>query len=56
MNIYLKHPKHGQKVAISDMEAKYDETNGWVRYNPNTPEVEVVEPVNTLKRRRKNTE
>jgi len=27
-----------------------------VRYNPDTPEVEVAEPVNTLKRRRKTTE
>jgi hypothetical protein len=56
MIIYLQHPQHGQKVATSDMEAEYDETNGWVRYNPETPEVEVAEPVNTLKRRRKTTE
>lgn len=32
--IYLKHLVHGTKVAISDMEAAYDEENGWVRYNP----------------------
>jgi hypothetical protein len=56
MIIYLQHSLHGQKVATSDMEAEYDESNGWVRYNPNTPEVEVAEPVNTLKRRRKTSE
>lgn len=30
--IYLKHPKHGKKVAISEMEAVADEENGWERY------------------------
>lgn len=57
MIIYLKHSLHGQKVATSDMEAEYDESNGWVRYNPDTPLV-VIEPeiVNTLKRRRKTSE
>jgi hypothetical protein len=39
-----------------ELEAVEDEQNGWVRYNPDTPEVEVAEPVNTLKRRRKITE
>jgi hypothetical protein len=34
MHIYLKHPVHGTKVAIAELEAKYDERNGWVRYNP----------------------
>ena len=56
MHIYLKHPTHGTKIATMELEAEYDETNGWVRYNPDTPEVEVAEPVNTLKRRRKTTE
>jgi hypothetical protein len=55
MHIYLQHPLHGQKVATSDMEAEYDETNGWVRYNPDTPSAE-PEAVNTLKRRRKTSE
>jgi hypothetical protein len=32
MVIYLRHPKHGTKVAISDMEAKADERNGWERF------------------------
>ena len=56
-NIYLKHPIHGAKVATMDLEAEYDEQNGWVRYNPNElqPVVEIPsflqateEPVNEL--------
>ena len=34
--IYLKHPVHGAKVAISEQEAIYDEMNGWMRYDVNT--------------------
>lgn len=30
--IYLKHPKHGHKVACVELEAVYDESNGWTRY------------------------
>jgi hypothetical protein len=30
--IYMKHPKHGTKVSISDEEAKADEKNGWQRF------------------------
>lgn len=41
MVIYLKHPQHGQKVAILDAEADADEKNGWVRYNPDTPSAPV---------------
>jgi len=61
--IYLKHPDHGTKVATMELEAEFDEKNGWERYTLGTqPEVlvEVIEkiiaaPVNTLevKRRRK---
>jgi len=53
MVIYLKHPKHGTKVAICDMEAVADEKNGWTRYTLGTP-IEVAPVVNTLevKRRR----
>lgn len=54
MHIYLKHPVHGNKVATMEMEAEYDETNGWVRYNLDTPlAVDEPEAVNALKRRRK---
>jgi hypothetical protein len=56
MHIYLKHPTHGTKIANMELEAVHDETNGWVRYNPDTPEVEVAEPANALKRRRKTSE
>lgn len=31
--IYLKHPTHGAKVAISDMEAEADMQNGWEQYD-----------------------
>jgi len=58
--IYLEHPQHGTKVANSDLEADFDEQNGWTRYTIDTPtavevvEEQVVEPivedvVNTLK-------
>ena len=36
--IYMVHPVHGAKVAISEHEADYDEMHGWMRYNPETPE------------------
>lgn len=32
--IYLKHPRHGTKVACGEAEAKYDEGNGWTRFEP----------------------
>jgi hypothetical protein len=56
--IYLQHPKHGTKVANMDLEADFDEQNGWERYNPDTPSApEVAAPVNELepKRRRSRT-
>jgi hypothetical protein len=46
--IYLRHPVHGAKVAISDMEAKTDIQNGWKEFDPAAPvtdpdpQVEVV--------------
>jgi hypothetical protein len=52
MHIYLKHPVHGSKVAISDMEVEADVQNGWEVYNLDAPVVEAA-PVNELKRRRK---
>lgn len=39
-NIYLKHPIHGAKIATMELEAEYDEQNGWVRYSPDEPEQE----------------
>ena len=32
--IYLMHPKHGVKIATMEMEAQYDESNGWMRFDP----------------------
>jgi hypothetical protein len=46
MVIYLSHPVHGTKVAISDVEAAEDEKNGWSRYNPDTPTK--AAPINEL--------
>ena len=57
--IYLNHPTHGNKVATMEMEAEFDEQNGWVRYTDETPSDEpIAAPVNTLdvKRRRKTIE
>jgi len=34
MPIYLRHPTHGTKVASIEMEAQYDEQNGWSRFDP----------------------
>lgn len=32
--IYLMHPKHGVKIATMEMEAQYDESHGWARFDP----------------------
>jgi len=53
--IYLKHEIHGRKVATMELEAEYDEQNGWVRYTLDTPIVEEAAPVANeleVKRRR----
>lgn len=41
--IYLMHYKHGVKIATMEMEAQYDEANGWVRFDPDEPDM-VAEP------------
>jgi hypothetical protein len=58
MNIYLRHPVHGLKIAISDLEAAMDAEHGWEEYDPLEPAARQDEPVaspepNQLKRRRK---
>ena len=58
--IYMVHPVHGAKVAISEHEAMQDEMYGWERYDPTAALVADVdeddeEPVNEMagpKRRR----
>jgi DNA primase large subunit len=43
--IYLMHRKHGVKIATMEMEAQYDEQNGWVRFDPEDLHDEVIEEV-----------
>lgn len=58
MHLYLRHPVHGTKVAISDLEAELDEQHGWVRYEPVSdpssaaPASEVVNVFEAKRRRR----
>ena len=57
--IYMSHEVHGRKVATMELEAVYDETNGWSRYNPDMPapvsEPELEPEVNALSIKRKYT-
>ena len=34
MKFYLKHPKHGRKIAYLEEEAEADKKNGWEEYDP----------------------
>ena len=43
MVIYMRHPVHGNKVAIAEAEAEADEKNGWKRFELSEPETEVNE-------------
>jgi hypothetical protein len=57
MNIYLMHPIHGRKVATMELEADFDEENGWSRYNPDEivsvsePEIEMEANALNIKRK-----
>lgn len=42
--IYLKHPKHGTKVACSEEEAAYDAKSGWERFTLSASVSTVAEP------------
>ena len=55
--IYLKHEQYGAKIATMELEAVFDETKGWTRYNPETPasELEPEVAVNALEVKRKYT-
>lgn len=46
--IYLSHPVHGAKVATMEAEAIYDESNGWMRYDPDTQSSDAAVPTNEL--------
>lgn len=47
--IYLMHYRHGIKIATMEMEAQYDEQNGWVRFDPDemVAEPDVLPETNT---------
>jgi hypothetical protein len=50
--IYMRHPIHGAKVATMELEAEYDERNGWARYTPGQDDdVEPALAVNALTER-----
>jgi len=53
MHIYLSHPVHGSKVAISELEAELDEANGWVRYELGDAPVHHSPPANELEMKRR---
>ena len=46
--IYLRHPQHGAKVAISEHEAAQDEMYGWERFDTAAPADEDDEAVNEM--------
>jgi hypothetical protein len=64
MHYYLRHPVHGTKVAISDMEMAADFEHGWEEYDPleliaqgEAPAAEdSAQPGNELRARRKRKE
>jgi hypothetical protein len=49
--IYLVHPRHGAKVAISEEEAMNDSMYGWSRVDDPTMPVEEVEEEPAPRRR-----
>jgi hypothetical protein len=55
MHIYLRHPVHGTKVAISDAEAASDEENGWKRFDIDNPTPITDSASNALATRRRRT-
>lgn len=42
--IYLKHPIHGSKVAISEFEVEHDKALGWEVYDPTTKPIKASKP------------
>jgi len=46
--IYLRHPKHGVKIANMEMEAQYDEMHGWSRFDPDAPLNDTPEQDNVM--------
>jgi hypothetical protein len=54
--IYLVHPRHGAKVAISEEEARCDEDYGWERYYPDEPVSATVNEMPARTGRRRTTQ
>jgi hypothetical protein len=46
--IYMIHPIHGAKVAISSHEADYDEMHGWERFDPTAAPAPAVNHMHPL--------
>jgi len=42
--IYLRHERHGEKVACGEAEARHDESHGWRRFDPHDPGRTFPEP------------
>jgi hypothetical protein len=51
--IYLRHPVHGAKVAISHDEAQNDSAQGWEEFDPNAVAEQPVVEVKRKGRRKR---
>ena len=51
---YMKHPKHGTKVATQEEEVEHDKKRGWTQYEVDEIKPE-VEPVAAAKEVQKST-
>lgn len=48
---YMRHKKHGTKVATEEAEVEHDKKRGWVEFDPEEEAKQVEAPVkNTLKK------
>ena len=52
MHILLRHPVHGKKIAISDMEVEADKEHGWVVVDDDKPAEAQVNELEVRRRRR----
>jgi len=34
MQVYLRHPVHGTKIATLELEVEHDKEHGWYEYDP----------------------
>ena len=34
MQVYLRHPVHGTKIATLELEVEHDKEHGWCEYDP----------------------